>query len=603
MTPSSERLVSGDGQGEQPEDILPTIRRLLSYLTHYRFRLSLAIILMIGFSVTMGILPALMGMATDIIGGKGTVRDLGSVLQYFIIDAIALWICGHLAQRLLSDISQEALFTLRTDLFTHIQSLSLSFFDRQPIGELMSRVSNDTDVIDQFFSNGIQQVLQSVTTIVVLTIVMLVINPVLTLLVYLAVFGMMAISSTIARISGPAFERMQELLGELNGYAEERLAGQKVTIAYNQQNSSNTGFSKLSGKVARTGGRAEFVALTSMPAATIMANLQMILLLIVGGAMVMDGEIMLGELVAFLGLSSSISSPLSQIFSEYALIIGATAGASRVFRILDEQPVIADLSNAQMMPSIDGDVRFDAVDFSYVPGRTILRSNTFHALPGQIFGLCGPTGAGKSTIINILTRYYDIQSGSITIDGVRIDEVKQDSLRIQIAQVLQEPFLFSGSIMDNLRYARAGVTDEECIAAAKEAGAYEFIMAQPEGFATFLNDGGSNLSQGQRQMLTIARAMVSEPRLLILDEATSNVDTRTEKLIQSGLLNLQKGKTSFIIAHRLSTIRHSDCILVINQGEIVERGTHDDLMEAQGFYYSLYMSQFRGKLSTITGVA
>ncbi|MDD1730404.1 MAG: ABC transporter ATP-binding protein/permease [Methanospirillum sp.] len=578
-----------------------TLRRLLTYLTRYRFRLFLSVLFMIGFSVAMGILPALMGLATDVIAGKGSPDDLTRILLFFMIDATALWVCGHLAQHLLSLISQEALFTLRTELFTHIQSLSLSFFDRQPIGELMSRVSNDTDVIDQFFSNGIQQVLQSVTTIIVLTLVMLIINPVLTLLVYLAVFGMLAISSTIARISGPAFEHMQEGLGELNGFAEERLAGQKVTIAYNQQESTSKGFTKLSQQVAWTGGRAQFVALTSMPAATIMSNLQMILLLVVGGAMVMEGDIQLGELVAFLGLSSCISSPLSQIFSEYALIINASAGASRVFRILDEQPVVADLPDAVTMPAIKGDVIFDAVDFSYVPGRTVLKNNTFHALPGNIFGLCGPTGAGKSTIINILTRYYDIQSGSITIDGVRIDEVVQDSLRIQIAQVLQEPFLFSSTVLDNLRYARSDATDEECIAAAKQAGAYEFIMAQPHGFETYLNDGGSNLSQGQRQMLTIARAMVSEPHLLILDEATSNVDTRTEKLIQSGLLNLQQGKTSFIIAHRLSTIRHADCILVINQGEIVERGTHDDLMAAKGFYYSLYVSQFRGKLSAITG--
>ncbi|MFH0966263.1 MAG: ABC transporter ATP-binding protein [Methanobacteriota archaeon] len=602
MTESSV-LSSSEGDGGIPiKSIGVTIRRLLSYLTRYRFRLSVAIILMIGFSTTMGILPALMGMATDIIAAKGSIADLQNVLVWFVLDAIALWICGHIAQRLLSDLSQDALFTLRTDLFTHMQSLSLGFFDRQPIGELMSRVSNDTDVIDQFFSNGIQQVLQSVTTIIVLTIVMGVINPLLTLLVYLAVFGMLAISSTIAKISGPAFEKMQEQLGELNGYAEERLAGQKVTIAYRQQNNSATGFSVISEKVARIGFKAEFVALVSMPAATIMANLQTILLLIVGGAMVMDGDIMLGELVAFLGLSSSISSPLSQIFSEYALIMGATTGASRVFRILDEKPVVADLPDAKPMPVIKGDVQFDLVDFSYVPGRTILKKNSFHALHGQIFGLCGPTGAGKSTIINILTRYYDIQSGSIAIDGTIIDSVQQDSLRIQIAQVLQEPFLFSGAIIENLRYAREGATDEECIAAAKQAGAYEFIMAQPEGFATYLNDGGANLSQGQRQMLTIARAMVSEPRLLILDEATSNVDTRTEKLIQNGLLHLQEGRTSFIIAHRLSTIRHSDCILVINEGEIVERGTHDELMVSQGFYYNLYMSQFRGKLSSITGI-
>lgn len=580
-----------------------TIRRLVGYLTRYRARLAFALIMMTGFSVAMGILPALMGMATDIITNRGSIVDLGQVFTLFIIDAVALWICGHIAQSLLCGISQDALFSLREELFTHMQSLSLSFFDRQPIGELMSRVSGDTDVIDQFFSNGIQQVLQSVTTIIVLTIVMLVLNPVLTLMVYLTVFGMLVLSSTIARISGPAFEEMQAKLGELNGYAEEHLAGQKVTIACGQQEETARKFSLISKLASQTGGKAAFVALTSVPAASIMANLQMILLLVVGGAMVMEGRIPLGELVAFLGLSSSISSPLSQIFTEYALIINATAGASRVFRILDEKPVVADSDDAHQMPPVRGEVRFDEVDFAYIPGRTVLKKNSFHALPGQVFGLCGPTGAGKSTIINILTRYYDISAGSITIDTIPIGSVQQDSLRIQIAQVLQEPFLFSGTIMENLRYARAGATDEECISAARQAGAYGFIMAQPDGFSTFLNDGGSNLSQGQRQMLTIARAMVAEPRLLILDEATSNVDTRTEKLIQAGLLSLQKGKTSFIIAHRLSTIRHSDCILVINHGEIIERGTHAELIELQGFYYHLYMSQFRGKLSMISGLS
>lgn len=579
------------------------IKRLFSYMATYRYRLSCAIILMIGFSIAMGILPTLMGTATDIITGKGSLEQLQYVLIFFILDAAALWVCGHFSQRLLSDISQDALYTLRNDLFTHMQTLSLGFFDRQPIGELMSRLSNDTDVIDQFFSNGIQQVLQSVTTVIILTIIMIIIDPFLTLLVYLAVIGLLWISTTIARISGPAFDNMQEELGELNGYAEERLAGQKITIAYQQEESTAKGFLSVSEHVARIGAKAEFVALSSVPATTIMANLQMILLLVVGGAMIIDGDIQLGELVAFLGLSSSISTPLSQIFSEYALIMNAIAGASRVFRILDERPAVADGENAIPMPTISGDVIFDHVDFAYVPGRTVLKDNTFHANPGQIFGLCGPTGAGKSTIINILTRYYDIMSGSIQVDNVRIDSVKQDSLRAQIAQVLQEPFLFSGTIMDNLRYAREDATDEECVDAAKQAGAYEFIMAQPEGFDTFLMDGGANLSQGQRQMLTIARAMVAHPRLLILDEATSNVDTRTEKLIQNGLLHLQEGKTSFIIAHRLSTIRHADCILVINEGEIVERGTHNELMKKKGFYFNLYMSQFRGKLSAVTGVS
>jgi len=576
--------------------MITTTRRLLSYLMIYRLRLTIAVIMMIGFSIALGMLPVLMGMATDTITSHGQIANLQLVIFWFVIDAAVLWICGFTAQRLLSDISQDALKNLRTDLFNHMQSLSLSFFDRQPIGELMSRVSSDTDVIDQFYSNSIQQVLQSVTTIIVLTTVMILLNPFLTMLIYIAVFGMIALSATIARISGPAFEKMQENLGELNGFVEERLYGHKVTIAYRQENSTSKRFSELSEKVASIGGKAEFVALISMPAATIIANLQIVLLLIVGGIMVIEGDIQLGELVAFLGLSASISSPLSQIFSVYELIIGAIAGASRVFQILDEKPEVADRPDAKLMPQITGDVRFENVDFSYIPGRTVLRKNSFRALPGRVFGLCGPTGAGKSTIINILTRYYDIDGGKITIDDDNIREVQQDSLRSQIAQVLQEPFLFSGTIIENLRYAREGATDMECMDAARRAGAYNFIMAQPDGFNACLNDGGVNLSQGQRQMITIARAMVAKPRLLILDEATSNVDTRTEKLIQAGLLHLQEGKTSFIIAHRLSTIKHADCILYINKGEIAEQGTHDELMASKGSYYRLYMSQFRGKV-------
>ncbi|MDO9033624.1 MAG: ABC transporter ATP-binding protein [Methanoregula sp.] len=307
----------------------------------------------------------------------------------------------------------------------------------------------------------------------------------------------------------------------------------------------------------------------------------------------------IGTLIAFIGFSFSLLGAFTTIFSSYAQILNAIVGASRVFEVLDQKPGVDDRKNAPAMPAVDGDVIFDHVDFSYIPERRILTDNTFHARPGQVFGLCGPTGAGKSTIINILTRYYDIENGAIRIDGNDVREVKQDTLRIQIAQVQQEPFLFSDTIMANLKYARESATDEECVQAAQQANAHDFILQQPKGYHTILVDGGTNLSQGQRQMLTIARAIVANPRMLILDEATSNVDTRTEKLIQEGLLALQKDKTSFIIAHRLSTIQHADQILVIDKGAIVERGSHTELMMKKGFYFDLYMSQFRGKLSGI----
>jgi len=581
-----------------------TLGRLLGYLTRQRGRTVLVVLSMIGMAAMLALIPYLIGRAINILSpGGGTMDDLFTVLLAIIAIGVLVWVFGFISQRTLANMSQDALFFLRTELFAHMQTLSLNFYDRQPIGELMSRVTNDTDIIEQFFKAGIQQVLQSILTIILVFIAMLLLNPGLTFVAMLIVPVILLFSWLLGRIAGPAFEKMQEQTSELNGYAEERLAGQKVILAYRQQASNSAFFHGISEQVRVTSTRAQFTSLLSGPATGLLSSLEFIVLALVGGYLVIASHLPLGDLVAFLGYSSQFTAPLSQIFHIYNQILGAVAGASRVFRILDEKPSVEDRPSAPALPQIAGEVVFDHVDFSYIPGRKILRDNHFQAKPGQYFGLCGPTGAGKSTIINILTRYYDLDSGEIRIDGTGIETVQQNGLRRQIAQVLQEPFLFSDTILENLRYAREGATDEECISAAKEANAHDFIMRQPQGYQTLLTDGGANMSQGQRQMLTIARAMVSEPHLLILDEATSNVDTRTEKLIQEGLLHLSKGKTSFVIAHRLSTIKGADKILVINLGEIIEEGSHDELMAKKGFYYDLFMSQFRGKLATITGQA
>ncbi|MCC7550747.1 MAG: ABC transporter ATP-binding protein/permease [Methanobacterium sp.] len=577
---------------------LSTLRRLLGYLTRYKLRFTLIVLTMFGYSLMLTIIPAFLGEATNIITkGPGPLSPLQNTIYMLIIAIIFLWVFGYTSQRLLADIAQKALYNLRTELFSQIQKFSLSFFDQRPIGQLMSRVTNDLDVVDQFFSVGVMQLIQSIFTVVLATIIMLYLNVGLTILTYLTILGMMALSGILSRISGPAFEHLQEQMAELNGFAEEHISGQKTVIAYRQQESTASLFDKLSQKVNLTGQKAQFAALVNQPAALVFANLQIIVLLLVGGYLIIEGQVVLGELIAFIGFASELSAPLTQIFSTYSQIISATVGANRVFQIMDGKPEIVDREAAPPMPIIEGEVDFLNVDFSYVPGRKILKNNTFSAQPGETIGLCGPTGAGKSTIINILTRYYDLDSGEIRVDEERIDEIQQDTLRIQIAQVLQEPFLFSDTIMNNLRYAREGASDEDCIRAAKQANAHNFIIMQPQGYDTILQDGGADLSQGQRQMLTIARAMVAEPRMLILDEATSNVDTRTEKLIQEGLLKLQEGKTSFIIAHRLSTIQDADQILVIDKGEIIERGSHEELMKMNGFYHELFMSQFRGKIS------
>ena len=581
-----------------------TIKRFMSYLAPDRTKMVAIIILMAVYSVSLSAIPILMGQATNIMAaGPGPVGPLATIILEILGIAIILLISGIISQRLLADVAQDAVFRLRRDLFSHMQTLSLSFFDRRPIGELMSRVTNDTQVIEQYLSIGFLETGQAVIMIVVTTIFMLWLSPLLTLFTYVVVAGLIGFSWMITNVSGPAFVLLQKRTGDLNGFTEEWLSGEKTVIACRQQDVSRKQFAKHSDKVADVGERAQFSALVSQPVSNIFTSIESILLLVIGGLLIISGRIDIGILIAFIGFSTNLMGPLSEIFSMYAQILNAIVGASRVFEIMDEKPVVADQPGAPPMPVVKGDVIFDHVDFSYIPGRRVLHDNTFHAQPGQVFGLCGPTGAGKSTIINILTRYYDIDDGKIAIDDQNIKEVRQDSLRIQIAQVLQEPFLFTDTIMANLKYAREGATDEECISAAKQANAHDFIMMQPRGYKTKLVDGGANLSQGQRQMLTIARAIVANPHLLILDEATSNVDTRTEKLIQQGLLELQKDRTSFIIAHRLSTIRHADVILVIDRGEIVERGSHQELMAKKGFYYDLYMSQFRGKLTGIVGTA
>ena len=583
--------------------MIPTLKRFMRYMAPHKVKLAMVIILMAVFALLEAVFSLLMGTATNIISkGPGPVGPLYQVIIWLVAGGFIIWISGAISQKLLSDISQEALYQLRIDLVAHIQMMSLDFFDRRPIGELMSRVTNDTQVIEQFISIGSLQTGQAVMTIIITSVVMLLVNPSLTILSYIVVLALVGVSWLITKSSGQAFVLLQEKTGDLNGFAEEWISGAKTVIACRQQDAASRRFSDMSHKVADIGEKAQFSALISQQVSTIFTTVVIVILLLVGGIMVMNGMAEIGTLIAFIAFSFALLNAFTTIFSSYAQILNAVVGASRVFDVIDQKPLVGDRKGAPAMPVVAGDVVFDHVDFSYIAGRRVLADNTFHATPGQVFGLCGPTGAGKSTIINILTRYYDIENGAIRVDNNDVREVQQDTLRVQIAQVLQEPFLFSDTIMANLKYAREGATDDECTGAARQANAHEFIMQQPDGYNNVLVDGGANLSQGQRQMLTIARAIVANPRMLILDEATSNVDTRTEKLIQEGLLALQKDKTSFIIAHRLSTIQHADQILVIDKGAIIERGSHKELMKKKGFYFDLYMSQFRGKLEGIVGV-
>lgn len=570
--------------------------RLLSYIMAYKGQIILIIILVFIGAICQALIPAFLGLGINYFeSGTGMVQ-VALISLYMLLCAVGFSLTRWLYIRLMANISQKAMYSLRKDLFNHIQTLSLRFYDKQPVGELMSRVVNDIEAINQFLSDGIYQFIQAIFSIGIITAIMLIINIPLALavLVTLPFMGLMIfINSKYARV---AFSSLQEELGSINGFMEETISGSKTLKAYQQEDQAVEIFNEVSDKVRKVDGKANFLGLFIFPTTIFITTLDLAIVGMVGGWFlpVIAGGI--GTVITFLTYARQFAQPMSQISQIYSWLMSAIAGSTRVFEILDEVPQIIDKINASSLEVKEGHVEFDHIDFSYVPGIQILYDNTFKALPGQKIGLCGPTGAGKSTIINLLTRFYDVQNGNISIDDQSIYDIAQDSLRKSCGIVLQTPYLFSESVMYNIRYGKLDATDEECIEASKMAFAHDFILRLPDGYNTPLSEGGGNLSQGQGQLLTIARAFLSNPDILVLDEATSSVDTRTEKNIQTALSNLMKGRTSFVIAHRLSTIADSDNILALDRGRIVDWGPHEKLLEEKGFYYKLWMSQFKEEL-------
>ena len=597
-SPDAKPRNIGDGTVAAPapkaSPFVATMIRLLRYAAASRARFVISVVLILVDRTVGTFRPLIIGSMAGVLAAGGPQSELERLVLLLGGITLFLWIEGAILERTVARVAQDALYRLRTDLVDRIQGLSLDFYDRQPIGELMSGVTNDSEAVSQFLSNGFSSALSSIVQIVTTLIAMLLLSVELTAVAVAIIPIVVIASSVIERVAGPAFAQLQSKFGETSGFQEEVLSGEKAIIAYNRQDLASDIHAGYSEVVRDVGARAQFTGLLAYPVSQFVGSLQVALLGLVGGILVIEGSLSIAVVVSFFGYSGRLSEPISQLGQILASALKASAGASRIFAIIDEKPSVVEEAGAVDLPTIDGRVVFDHVDFSYVPGRRILHDNSFVAEPGQKIGLVGPTGAGKSTILNVLTRYYDIDSGSISIDGHDVRHIALDSLRLQVGTVLQEPFLFSDTVMNNLRYARDGATDDECIAAAKDANAHDFILGLPQGYETVLTDRGANLSAGQRQMLTIARAMVADPRILILDEATSSVDTRTEKLIQSALAKLQEGRTSFVIAHRLSTIRDSAQILVIDAGRIVERGTHEELLAMDGLYRTLYEGQFRG---------
>ena len=494
----------------------------------------------------------------------------------------------------MAGVSQRALKQLRGDLFGHLQRLPLSFFDQRPAGELMSRLTNDIDAINQAVSQNITALLASVLSMVGILIAMFLLDWWLALASLLVVPIMLWFTSFVAKYTRRGFQRLQKDLGQLNGVMEESISGQKVVKAFRRNDSVIAQFRASNQAVYDAGVYANTYALLLMPLTGVLGNLFVIVLAGFGSVLALQGLVTVGMIATFINYGQNFIGPLRQLSMLYNTLQAALAGAERVFEVLDT-PQEVDAPDAAAIQGMQGHVQFDHVDFSYKPGVPVLKGMTLEAKAGETFALVGPTGAGKTTIINLLTRFYEINGGSITIDGRDIRDMKKDDLRRKLGLVLQDTYLFSNTVMENIRYGRLDATDEEVMEAARLADADHFIHLLPQGYQTMLSERASNLSQGQRQLLAIARAVLADPSILILDEATSSVDTRTEARIQKSLLRLMEGRTSFVIAHRLSTIRDANKVLVINNGEIVEQGTHNQLLDKRGFYHHLYISQFKGQ--------
>lgn len=582
------------GKVEHAKDRRGTLRRLWGYLRRQRLTL-MAIAVVVALNTGLNVIgPYLLTLAIDdyILPGDlpGLARIGTLMLAVYALNSLFTWVQAYV----MAGVAQQTVRDLRNDLFEHLQTLSLRFFDTRPHGDLMSRLTNDIENVNMVLSESATQLVSGVLSLVGIAAMMIWINPYLALISLVTLpFMALVLVREIVKRTRVGFREQQAALGVLNGIIEETVTGQRVVKAYNRQATVVAEFDAANLKLRGAASRAQIFAGFMGPLMNVINNLGLAIVAGAGGWLAVQGLATVGTVAGFINYARQFSRPLNEIANLYNSIQSAIAGAERVFAILDEQPEIVDRPDAQAVGQLRGDVRFVDVTFGYNPAQPVLKGVNLHAKPGQTFALVGPTGAGKTTIVNLLTRFYDIDQGQIFIDGQEIRTLKKDDLRRQLGIVLQDTYLFADTVMENIRYGRLDATDEEVIAAAQLANADQFIHRLPLGYATHLSERGSNLSQGQRQLLAIARAILADPSVLILDEATSSVDTRTEQHIQEAMLRLMTGRTSFVIAHRLSTIRSADQILVVNYGEIIEQGTHPELLARQGFYYQLYTSQFR----------
>lgn len=598
----------GRGPAEKAKDFKGTMGRLIRYLKPYRINILVAFAFSICSVVFMVIGPKILGNATTELteGFMAKIYGTGgidfAVIETILLQLVGLYListlCGFIQSWLMAGVSQKVAYNLRNEMADKVNRLPFSYFDRQSHGEVMSRFSNDVDMIQQTMNQSLGQLISSFVQVIGYLVMMLSISLTMTLLALVVVPLSLLLITTVVKHSQRYFAAQQKSLGDVNGHIEEMYGAHLIMKAFNGEERSVEVFDRLNDQLYDSAWKSQFLSGLMQPISTFVGNLGYVGVAILGGYLAMQGSITIGDIQSFITYVRSFNQPISMIAQNMNVLQSTAAAAERVFEFLGEEEEVAECAHpveifdAQGNTSIQGQVTFENVHFGYTPDKIIIHDFSMYIKPGKKIAIVGPTGAGKTTIIKLLMRFYELNSGAIYIDGIKTTDMRRKDLRSLFGMVLQDAWLFNGTVMENLRYGKLDATDEEVIRAADAAYVDHFIRTLDHGYDTVINEESSNISQGQKQLLTIARAFLADPKILILDEATSSVDTRTEVLIQKGMDKLMENRTSFVIAHRLSTIRDADLILVMKDGDIVEAGNHEELMQADGFYTQLYNSQF-----------
>jgi len=595
------------GDVEKAKDFKGTLKRLIGYLKPFKLQLWLVLFLAILGTASSIVGPKILGKATTELF-KGLMMRMqgvpGAVIDFEKIAVIMIWLVAlyiissiftYLNQFVMAGVAQRTAYNMRTSLNDKLARLPLKFFDDKAHGDVLSRVTNDMDNIASTLQQSLVQLITSVVTMVGIIVMMLTISPLMTLITLITLPLSVLSTKMIATRSQKQFIKQQRTLGQLNGHVEEMYTGHRIVKAFGKEKDSIEEFEQINDELYDAGQKAQFISGIIMPVMSFINNIGYVVVTVAGGIMVTKGAIAIGDVQAFIQYSRQFTQPIAQTAQIANILQSTIASAERVFEVLDEKEEIPDNTNAVVLENPRGDVLVEHVEFGYRENDILMKDMNIDVKQGHTIAIVGPTGAGKTTLVNLLMRFYEVSKGKITVDGVDIRDMKRGDLRCIFGMVLQDTWLFNGTIHDNIAYGKEGATEEEIMKASKAAHADHFIRTLPDGYDTVLNEDASNISQGQKQLLTIARAILADPAVLILDEATSSVDTRTEAYIQHAMIEMMKVRTSFVIAHRLSTIRDADLILVMNEGDIIETGNHEELMNAKGFYADLYNSQFMGQ--------